>query len=436
MSHVLFGTSQITEDGQLEIAGCLASDLAKEYGTPLFIYDVAKMKEMARGFKQTFDTFGTPHKVMYASKAFSCKAIYQLLKNEGLGFDVVSSGEIFTALAAGIEPSMLEFHGNNKTPAELEYAIDSAVGTIVIDNFNELDIVSRLVKVKNKIQTILLRVTPGVDAHTHDYILTGQEDSKFGFDVKSGQAAEALVKALADNQLIVAGIHCHIGSQIFDTSGFTAATEQMMSLLVDWRHQYDYVADVLNLGGGFGVRYTKEDTPLEPRMYVEKMIKEVKRLSKATDYPIPEIWIEPGRSIVAEAGTTLYTVGSRKEVANVRTFVAVDGGMGDNIRPALYQAKYTGLLADRAYDNPTETVTIVGKYCESGDRLIEDIELPHANTGDIFAMLTTGAYGYSMANHYNRNPKPAVVFVEDGQSQLVLRRETWADLILLDNDLK
>lgn len=435
MSHLLFGTSQLTEDGQLKIGGCLATDLAKTYGTPLFVYDVAKIKEMARGFKQTFTELAVPHKVMYASKAFSCQAIYQLLAKEGLGFDVVSAGEIYTALSAGVSPSDLEFHGNNKTPDELTYAINEGIGTIVVDNFYELNLVAEIAEAKQQTQQILLRVTPGVDAHTHDYILTGQEDSKFGFDVKSGQADHALQQALTHQSLQVAGVHCHIGSQIFDTAGFTAAAERMMALLIKWREAYDYTATILNLGGGFGVRYTETDTPLPPQDYVTHVVSEVKKLACETDYPLPIIWIEPGRSIVAEAGTTLYTIGSRKDVPGIRKFVAVDGGMGDNIRPALYQAKYTGLLANRALEPATETVTIVGKYCESGDRLIESIDLPHAEVGDLFAMLTTGAYGYSMANHYNRNPKPAVVFVEDGQSKLAIRRETLADLIMLDQQL-
>lgn len=434
MEKKLFGTTRINEKKHLEIGGCDTVELAAQYGSPLVVYDVALIKEMAQGFKKTFEQLDMSHNVVYASKAFTCKAIYQLLDKEGLQFDVVSDGELHTALAAGIDSSKIEFHGNNKTDFELEMAVANNIGTIIVDNFHEIELLTSLLKKKQKTQRILLRVTPGVDAHTHDYILTGQEDSKFGFDVKSGQAAKALQLVMNAPEFDMAGIHCHIGSQIFDTAGFDMAAERMMAILLDWREQFDYTAAVLNLGGGFGVRYTSEDTPLKPQEYVARIASKVKEICETADYPLPEVWIEPGRSIVGEAGTSLYTVGSRKEVADVRTFVAVDGGMGDNIRPALYQAKYTAYLASDMTAPDTEVVTIVGKYCESGDKLIEDIALPDTAAGDILAMTTTGAYGYSMASNYNRTQKPAVVFVEDGKSQLVVKRETLDDLLRFDLD--
>lgn len=435
MKPLLFGTSEINENGILEIGGCKTTQLVEKYGTPLFVYDTSLIKEQAQGFKKTFEDLDVPHRVVYASKAFTSKAIYQLLAKEGLGFDVVSDGELYTALAAGVNPETIEFHGNNKSISELETAVKEKVGTIIVDNFYELACLKEIVEKEKTVQKILLRVTPGVDAHTHDYILTGQEDSKFGFDVKSGQAAQAFEEVAACSGLDLVGIHCHIGSQIFDTTGFSFATEKMLAILMDWKETYDYTAKVLNLGGGFGVTYTEVDEPLPAKEYVKQMVEKVKNECAKLNYDLPEIWIEPGRSIVAEAGTSLYTVGSRKKVEGIRTFVAVDGGMGDNIRPALYGAKYNAFLANKANAEISEVVTLVGKYCESGDKLIEDLPLGEAVAGDIVAMTTTGAYGYSMASNYNRNQKPAVVFVENGKSQLVVRRETIEDMARLDIDL-
>lgn len=436
MKPLLFGTSRINKNGMLEIGGCQSSDLVTEYGTPLFVYDTQLIKEQARAFKQTFEELNVKHRVVYASKAFTCKAIYQLLKDEGLGFDVVSDGELYTALSSGVDPEMIEFHGNNKSANELLRAVESGVGMIIVDNFHELALLRRIVDEKERLQKVMLRLTPGVDAHTHDYILTGQEDSKFGFDVKSGQADEAYKLIAKSNYLELAGIHCHIGSQIFDTTGFSLATEKMLAILIDWKEKYGYEAAILNLGGGFGVRYTKEDNPLPANQYVKQMVKKLTSECQRLAYPLPEIWIEPGRSLVAEAGTSLYTVGSRKEVEGLRTFVSVDGGMGDNIRPALYGAKYSAFLANKALKEEQEIVTLVGKYCESGDKLIEKLSLAISKPEDIVAMTTTGAYGYSMASNYNRNQKPAVVFVENGQSQLVIKRETIEDVTRFDLDLK
>ncbi|MBP1040669.1 diaminopimelate decarboxylase [Vagococcus sp. BWB3-3] len=428
----LFGTSKINQKNHLEIGGCDTVELANQYGTPLFVYDVALIKAKARGFKKTFEDLDMKHRVVYASKAFTSLALYKLLAAEGLAFDVVSGGELHAALKAGVSPEMIEFHGNNKSAEELAMAVNVGIGTIVVDNFYEIELLKSILKETGKQQKILLRVSPGVDAHTHSYILTGQEDSKFGFDVKSGQAEQALQLVLADQGFDVIGIHCHIGSQIFGTEGFEAATEKMMAILLDWQSRFNFVASVLNLGGGFGVKYSDEDTPLEAPEYVKQIATMVKVSSQAAAYPLPEVWIEPGRSIVAEAGTTLYTVGSRKSVPNVRNFVSVDGGMGDNIRPALYDATYSAVVANRMTAPAEEVVTVTGKYCESGDKLITDIQLPILAATDILAIVTTGAYGYSMASVYNKNPRPAVVFVENGESQLVLRRETYDDLINLD----
>ncbi|WP_435621316.1 diaminopimelate decarboxylase [Anoxybacillus eryuanensis] len=433
---IMHGTMRINERGHLEIGGVDTIELARTYGTPLYIYDVALIRERARAFKRMFDQHGVRAQVAYASKAFSTIAIVQLMEQEGLSLDVVSGGELYTALAAKFPVERIHFHGNNKSEEELQMAIEAKIGCIVVDNFYELEMLQQLCHTHKYTMPILLRVTPGIEAHTHDYILTGQEDSKFGFDLHNGQADEALQRALASPHVHVLGIHCHIGSQIFDATGFVLATKKLFEKLAVWRDTYHFTAQVVNLGGGFGIRYTKEDDPLAPEQYVEQIIEEVKRNVTSFHLPFPEIWIEPGRSLVGDAGTTIYTVGSRKEVPNVRQYVAVDGGMSDNIRPALYEAKYEAVLANRMHDRCEEVVAIAGKCCESGDMLIWDLPLPQAQPGDHLAVFCTGAYGYAMANNYNRIPRPAVVFVEDGEATVVVKRETYEDLIRLDLPLR
>lgn len=426
------GTAKVNGKGNLEIGGVDAIELTEQFGTPLYVYDVALIRERAKGFKDTFAKLGVTAQVAYASKAFSTIAMVQLVEEEGLSLDVVSGGELYTALAADFPPERIHFHGNNKSREELEMSIRHGVGCIVVDNFYELEMLSDVCQELKTGVKILLRVTPGIEAHTHDYILTGQEDSKFGFDLQNGQAEKALKTAVASPWLHVLGIHCHIGSQIFDTTGFILAAKKIMEKLYDWKETLNYEATVLNLGGGFGIRYTDEDEPLPAAQYVSEIISEVKQLAEDYGMKMPEIWIEPGRSLVGDAGTTLYSIGSRKEVPNVRNYLAVDGGMSDNIRPALYQAKYEAVLASQPLDQPDETVSIAGKCCESGDMLIWDLPLPKTEGKDILAVFCTGAYGYSMANNYNRLPRPAVVFVENGVARLVVKRETYEDIIRLD----
>ncbi|RTR30371.1 diaminopimelate decarboxylase [Robertmurraya yapensis] len=432
----LHGTSSVNDKGHLEIGGVDTLEIVKEFGTPVYVYDVALIRERARGFKETFDKLGVKAQVAYASKAFSTVAMIQLVEQEGLSLDVVSGGELYTALAAEFPVEKIHFHGNNKSREELAMALEHEIGCIVVDNFHELKMLEELCREKEVKANILLRVTPGIEAHTHDYILTGQEDSKFGFDLQNGQAESALKIGIHSDFLNLLGIHCHIGSQIFETTGFILAARKIFEKLNDWKETYSYEVKVLNLGGGFGIRYTNEDAPIPASQYVDEIIQEVKEQAKIFDMEIPEIWIEPGRSLVGDAGTTLYQVGSRKEVPNVRNYLAVDGGMSDNIRPALYEAKYEAVLANRPLDEVEETVSIAGKCCESGDMLIWDIPLPRAGKEDVLAVFCTGAYGYSMANNYNRIPKPPVVFVENGQVTLVVRRETYADLVRHDLPLK
>ncbi|WP_282140619.1 diaminopimelate decarboxylase [Cytobacillus oceanisediminis] len=426
------GTMKVNEKGHLEIGGMDTVDLAGQFGTPLYVYDVALIRERARGFKQTFDKLGIKAQVAYASKAFSTVAMVQLVDEEGLSLDVVSGGELYTALAADFPPERIHFHGNNKSREELEMALKNQVGCIVVDNFYELELLEEICESLAARTKILLRVTPGIEAHTHDYILTGQEDSKFGFDLQNGQAETALQKALNSSWIETLGLHCHIGSQIFDTTGFILAAKKIFEKMAEWKEKHTYEPIVLNLGGGFGIRYTEDDDPIHASQYVEEIIGEVKKQAEHYSMKMPEIWIEPGRSLVGDAGTTLYQTGSRKEVPNVRNYLAVDGGMSDNIRPALYQAKYEAVLANRVLDKPEETVSIAGKCCESGDMLIWDLPLPKAGDQDLLAVFCTGAYGYSMANNYNRIPRPPVVFIENGEAKLVVKRETYEDILRLD----
>ncbi|AMX83019.1 diaminopimelate decarboxylase [Geobacillus subterraneus] len=430
------GTSRVNEKGHLEIGGVDTVELAEMYGTPLYIYDVALIRARARAFKEAFRRHGVRAQVAYASKAFSSIAIVQLAAEEGLSLDVVSGGELYTAIAAGFPSERIHFHGNNKSRDELEMALKHGVGCIVADNFYELELIEQLAVPSGRAVPVLLRVTPGVEAHTHDYILTGQEDSKFGFDLNNGQADEAFRRVMGSPAFQLLGVHCHIGSQIFETAGFVLAAQKVFTKMAEWNKEHGFVPSVINLGGGFGIRYTEEDDPIPVSAYVDCIVEEVKKQAEAHRLPLPEIWIEPGRSLVGDAGTTIYTIGSRKDVPNVRTYIAVDGGMSDNIRPALYGAKYEAVIANRVLGERTETVSIAGKCCESGDMLIWDLALPEAKPGDYLAVFCTGAYGYSMANNYNRLPRPAVVFVENGDAQLVVKRETYEDLIQHDLPFK
>lgn len=431
----LHGTSRINEKGHLEIGGCDTVELARIFGTPLIVYDEALIREKCRAFVEAFRKTGARFQVAYASKAFCTVAMCQLVAEEGLALDVVSDGELYTAQKAGFPPERIHFHGNNKTPEELVMALDVGIGCVVVDNFHELAMLADMARERGQRVNILLRVTPGVEAHTHAYIQTGQEDSKFGFDIGSGMAVEAVKRALSAPALALVGVHCHIGSQIFETEGFVAAIARVMAFLDAVRAETGYVAAVVNLGGGFGIRYTENDAPLPVAAYVEAIVSAVRRECGARAYPEPEIWLEPGRSIVGEAGTTLYTVGAVKVIPGLRTYVAVDGGMADNIRPALYQARYEAMLANRGWEKPTETVSIAGKTCESGDMLIWDIALPPVRPGDLLAVSCTGAYTYSMASNYNRLRRPAVVFVRDGRAKVVVRRETYDDLVRNDMPL-
>lgn len=424
--------NQINEKGHLTIGGVDTVDLAKEYGTPLVVYDVEQIRNQIRAFKKVFEEEKVAYAVSYASKAFACIAMYQVANEEGAYTDVVSAGELYTALKAHFPTERISFHGNNKTLFEIEMAVKNHVGKIIIDNFHEIKLLDKVLREQDTKINVMLRITPGISAHTHEYDQTGQVDSKFGFDLESGQADLALEQVLANSRMNMVGIHAHIGSQIFELNGFEMAAKKLMEVAENWRSRYGYTAKVINVGGGFGIKYTSEDNPLKPEEFVKAIVETIKREAKEAAFPVPEIDIEPGRSIVGPAGYNLYTTGSRKVVPGYRLYVTVDGGMGDNIRPALYDAKYETVLATDPKAPLTEHVRIAGKYCESGDILAEDQALPATKSGSLLAMLDTGAYGYSMASNYNRNPRPAVVFAENGKAKLVIKRESLEDLVHLD----
>ncbi|GAX04719.1 diaminopimelate decarboxylase [Secundilactobacillus pentosiphilus] len=426
---------QINEAGHLTIGGVDADELATKYQTPLAVYDVSKIRDQIRRFKSVFEANGVDYAVSYASKAFATVAMFQVIDQEQGHIDVVSGGELYTAIQADFPMARVSFHGNNKSRAELEMAVRNHVGVIVLDNFHEIELLDEVLKEQDASSAVMLRITPGISAHTHEYISTGQEDSKFGFDLKTGQADKALQEVLANDRMNMLGIHAHIGSQIFELNGFQMAAQKLVEIAANWHNQYQYQPEVINVGGGFGIRYTKDDHPLAPEDFVDAIVKTIKQSATDQGLDMPAVWIEPGRSIAGPAGYNLYTVGSRKDVPGLTSYLTVDGGMGDNIRPALYQAEYEAVLVDQPTALPTETVHIAGKYCESGDILIDQQPLPASKPGDVLAILDTGAYGYSMASNYNRNPRPAVVFVEDGKSTLVVKRETYADLTRLDQPL-
>lgn len=389
-------TNQINQAGHLTIGGVDSLKLAKEYGTPLVVYDVSQIRNQIRAFKKVFEEEQVNYAVSYASKAFASIAMYQVANEEEAYTDVVSAGELYTAMKANFPMERVSFHGNNKSKEELEMAVKNHVGKIMIDNFYEINLLNQVLEEQDSEINVMLRITPGISAHTHEYDQTGQVDSKFGFDLKSGQADKALQEVLKNQRMHMLGIHAHIGSQIFELNGFEMAAAKLVDVAASWRKNYDYTAQVINVGGGFGIKYVQEDHPLKPEEFVKAIVKTIKDEATKHNFPLPEIDIEPGRSIVGPAGYNLYKVGSMKEIPGLVPYVAVDGGMGDNIRPALYQAKYETVLANDPQRKASQEFHVAGKYCESGD-ILADAKLPLLKAGDILAMLDTGAYGYSMA---------------------------------------
>lgn len=427
----LHGTSRINERGHLEIGGCDTVQLAKQFGTPLYVLDEQLIRERCRAYVRAFQQSGVDFQVAYASKALSTMAICRIVDEEGLSLDVVSDGELYTALKAGFPAGRIHFHGNNKTPEELKMALDAKIGCIVVDNSTELKLLRSMATKRSQQVDVLLRLTPGIEAHTHEYIQTGQEDSKFGFSLANGHALQAVETCQRSSYLRLLGFHCHIGSQIFDIKGYQVAMEKIGQFASKCYERYDFTTRVINVGGGFGIRYVEGDRPLSPDAYVSAIVDGLKA-SFAHQSELPAVWIEPGRSIVGEAGTTLYTVGTEKRIPGIRHYIAVDGGMTDNPRPALYQAKYDAMLANKGNQTNRQVVSVAGKCCESGDMLIWDCALPEVEIGDILAVGATGAYNYSMASNYNRIRKPAVVLVRDGKADVIVKRETLDDIIAHD----
>ncbi len=418
LSHVYPLGTRVNERGRLEVGGCDVVELAERFGTPAYIYAEDDLRARARAYMEAFASRSDDFEVIYGSKALPIRAANRLMLEEGLSIDVASGGELHLALKAGFDPKRIFMHGNNKTERELRLAFDSGIGHLVLDSLGEIELADRLL---DRPQDVLIRVTPGIKPSTHSYIQTGQLDSKFGFGLADGLAEEAVRRVQASRHLRLFGIHAHIGSQIFELEPYV----KTIQLLADF---IDFECRMLNLGGGLGIAYTAEDEPASIEDHVDVVVREVQR---AFD-PVPRILIEPGRSLVGNAGVTAYRVGTIKEIPGVRTYVAVDGGMSDNLRPMLYGARYEAAIADRPEAPSTHVCTVAGMHCESGDLLIKDVALPQPQTGDVLVTPATGAYGYAMANNYNGVPRPPVIFCKDGEARPVVRRETYEDLAARD----
>lgn len=419
--------------GHLTVSGCDTVALAAEYGTPVYILSEDKIRDTCRRYKHSFEThYQSNGTAIYASKAFCCKEMLRVVTDEGLDVEIVSGGELYTALAAGVDAAKLHFQGNNKSPAELELAVKSGIGDIVVDNLTELHHLEAIGKKLGVVQKISMRIKPGIDAHTHAFIRTGQIDSKFGFALETGEALEAAREAVCSENVELIGLHCHIASQVFEKRPFVLAAEVMLNFFAKIKAELGKELTHLNLGGGFGVRYKEDDNAVPYEDYMADVSAAVHETCGKLGLSIPKIYIEPGRSIVAEAGVTLYTVGDIKAIPDIRTYVAIDGGMYENPRYALYQADYTCLIANKADRDVDTEVTVAGKCCESGDLIQENTMIQKPEVGDILAVLCTGAYNYSMASNYNRNPRPAVVMVKNGESRVIVRGETYEDLLRCD----
>lgn len=431
MTHTLIYPVHTTHNarGHLEIDGCDVVDLAHEYGTPLVIYEERTLRDQCRRFMSAFRRCTDDFEVIYASKAAPLVAILQLVDEEGLSVDVASAGEYHAALVAGFPPDRVYLHGNNKTAWELEYALENGVGTIVVDSMDEMDLLETLLAERGRTQRVLLRVTPGIDAHTHEFIQTGQVDSKFGFSIAGGTARAAIQRAMDSPYLDLFGVHAHIGSQIFELEAFRSEIRVLADLLREAKDEFGFACRWLNAGGGLGVRYTAADTPATINAYAEVKCRGLREEMERVGLPTPRILVEPGRSIVAKAGVTAYTVGTVKELPGVRTYVSVDGGMSDNIRPMLYGAEYEALIANKAGEEPDTPVRVVGKHCESSDVLVKEVDLPSPQVGDILVIPTTGAYCFAMASNYNGSCRPAVLLVRDGQARVIVERESLDDLV-------
>ncbi len=424
----------VREDGVLLFAGQDTAALAAEYGTPLYLMDEDRIRERVRTYRDTLrGVFGTRGHVLYASKACSFKRIYEIMREEGAGIDVVSSGEIATALRAGFPLKHAYFHSNNKTDADIRYAIENGIGYFVVDNVEELFAINEIAKAADIHQQVLLRLTPGIDPHTYEAVATGKVDSKFGSAIETGQAEEITKTALSLSHIALMGFHCHVGSQVFDAEVYLATVDIMLAFVADMRARFGFVTKVLDLGGGWGVRYMPSDPYIDIAENIRLVGARIHERVREYDIPMPDICMEPGRSIVADAGMTLYTVGTHKHIPGYKDYLSVDGGMTDSPRFVLYGARYTLLPATRMFDPCDMLCSVVGRCCESGDIIAENVPMPSdMKRGDLIATLTTGAYHYSMASNYNRIPRPPIVMLSGGNSYLAVRRETPDDITALD----
>ena len=423
------------DSGEMVIGGVSLVEIAETYGTPVYIYDEATLRGSMRRYREAFGQALPGCRVVYAGKAFLSLGFVHLLVEEDLGLDVVSGGELYVGIKGGMAPSRISLHGNNKTHNELKMACDIGIGKIIVDNFDEIDMLEEICADRESPMTVLLRVNPGVDVHTHKKISTGMTDSKFGLPIIDGQAATAVARLARTRGLHLAGYHAHIGSQLFDAEASVDAIGELLDFALAMRNEHGVELEQLSPGGGFGIAYVPGDSPPNPETWAALISTAVREGCKSRNLPIPIVIIEPGRAIAGPAGVALYRVGSRKELPGVRTYVSVDGGMADNIRPTLYDAAYTAALANRESSHDTERVTIAGKYCESGDLLIEDIALPPLERDDLLAIPAAGAYCLAMASNYNMSLRPAVVLVHDGEVRKLRRRETFEDLVRLDETL-
>lgn len=423
----------VNKSGNLTIGGVDTVELAEKYGTPLYVMDEDLIRRNLRRFHDSMNKYYDGRgEVHYASKAFSCMEMCRIVASEGDGLDAVSIGELYTAVKAGFPVEKIGFHGNNKSDEELEYALEVGVGHIIVDNLSELRRLETLAGKTGKKPQIMFRIKPGIDAHTHKAVMTGQIDSKFGFALETGEAFEAVKEAVTCENVELFGLHCHIGSQIFDIEPFEAAAKTMLGFIAKIKSELGYEIKGLNLGGGFGIKYLTEHDPAPFEEFLKRVSAVVKAECAELGVTQPRMFIEPGRSIAAPAGITLYKVGARKEIPNIRTYVSVDGGMADNPRYILYQSEYEAVVANKAGEERSERVTIAGRCCESGDLIGENMPLQHAESGDIIAVLATGAYNFSMAMTYNRLQRPAVVFVKGGESRIAVKRDTLDDIIRND----
>ncbi len=410
--------SRINDHGHLEVGGCDVVELAAEFGTPAYIYAEDDIRMRARAYLDAFRARSDDFEVLYASKALPVTAVYRLFAEAGLSVDVASGGELYMALRAGYDPARIYMHGNNKTAPEIRMAAEAGVGHLILDSFDEIERCESVLKSR---QDVLIRVTPGIRPSTHDFVQTGQLDSKFGFGLEDGLAARAIERVLGSQKLNLVGLHAHIGSQIFELEPYTLAIRALGELAGDW-------CRLLNVGGGLGIAYTSEDEPPSIDAYVDVKVRGVAEVFEHQ----PRLLIEPGRSLVGNAGLTVYSVGTVKEIPDLRTYIAVDGGMSDNLRPMLYGAQYEALIANRADATPDTLATVAGMHCESGDILVRDATLASPRAGDVLVTPVTGAYGYAMANNYNGMPRPPVIFCSNGEARVVVRRETYEDLVSRD----